>query len=127
MNSVWVADEKFACIVSYAYSANSTEPAANTAVNLVLSKEIKTIEFYDHNMEALDYDIVTLENGDTSVTFHLDAQLASGTLGNIIAVAKLDSGLYTSEEQPFCSATISADNVESVGANTMEINRCFIR
>ncbi len=117
-----VADEKFACIVSYAYSANSTEPAENATVNLVLSKDIKTLSFYDHHMEQLDYDVVTLENGDTSVTFHLDASLPSGTLGNIIAVAKLDSEIYTTEEQPFCSATISADNVESVGGNTMEIN-----
>jgi len=117
-----VADEKFACIISYAFSDNSTDPAENPVVNLTLSEEITPINFYDHHMQELDYDVTVLDNGDTKITFHLGQSMTPGTLGNIIAVAKLNTETLVDSTQPFCSAVISADNVDSVETNTMEIS-----
>jgi cell wall-associated NlpC family hydrolase len=118
-------DDKFACIISYAYSTNSPSAAKNAKITLNLSKEIQYVDFYDQDLNQLDVNILRSPDGQTNVTFNLGSSIKSGSLGNIIAVAKFNSEILTPTDTPFCSATIDAENADTVSTGDVKIKPIF--
>ena len=116
-----LADEKFALIVSYAYSGQSVSAAYNPTLKLTLSEEIKYIEFYDEDLSPISAEVSILDTGEQSVIFHLDGPIAAGTIGNIIAVAKLDGELLDSTDTPYADAEVSA-----TGTGIAETGQVFV-
>ena len=102
------ADEKFALIVSYAYSGQSVSPAYQPKLKIVLSKEIQYIAFYNEDLEPISGEVSILDSGEQEVTFSLPGPMAAGSIGNIIVVAKLDDALTNSAATPTAYAEISA-------------------
>jgi|GEM_PF-1826778 len=120
-----LADDKFACIISYAYSGNSLVPAQNAKVTLTLSEEIRYIDFYDQDLNQLEVEVLTSPGDSTKVTFNLGSSIDSGSLGNIIAVAKFDSELLDPTDAPVCSAEIVADNAAKAATGDVAVEPIF--
>ncbi len=115
-------DEKFALIVSYAYSGQSVSPAYQPKLKIVLSKEIQYTAFYNEDLEPISGEVSILDSGEQEVTFTLPGPIAAGSIGNIIVAAKLNEDQLNSTSTPTARAEISAASTETAVTDDVVIS-----